>query len=261
MQESNEIITLLNNENNAFKNISYKSVDRIKVNNINNNSFSNNKIRFNTQAIASKLASYENSYILLEVDIKFAEEANALPANLRLKNSYEMVSSLKIELNNVIISNEDKIYYSNIISHLLEISESDNLLFRGMVLHDNVTFNTNANKNIFITNANDIVTDKIPIFLKDISDYFRQLNFAHEFGEYNISLAISNEIYYKAANMNIESQTVKSAYLYTDACYLDEKNRLEYLKNINKFNKTIPIFENHVRINNDKIEGDDFNFL
>ena len=223
MQEPNEIITLLNNENNTFKNISYKSVDRIEVNDINSNSFSNNKIRFNTQATTSKLVLYENSYILLEVDIKFAEEANALPDNLRLKNTYEMVNSLKIELNNVIISSEDKIYYSNIILHLLENSESDNLLFRGIDLHDNVTFNTNANKSIFITNAGDTVTVKIPIFLKDISDYFRQLNFAHEFGEYNICLEISNEIYYKAANMNIESQTVKSAYSYTDVCYLDEK--------------------------------------
>ena len=173
-----------------------------------------------------------------------------------------MASSLKIELNNVIISKEDKIYYSNIIPHLLENSESYDLLFRGIDLHDNTTINTNANKNIFITNAGDTVTVKIPIFLKDISDYFRQLNFAHEYGEYNISLEISNEIYYKAANMNIESQTVKSAYLYTDICYLDEKkNRLEYLKNINEFNKTIPIFENHVGINNDKIEGDNFNFF
>ena len=76
------------------------------------------------------------------------------------------------------------------------------LIYRGIDLHDNVT---NANKNIFITNAGDTVTVKIPIFLKDISDYFRRLNFAHEFGEYNISLKISNEIYYKAANMNIES--------------------------------------------------------
>ena len=57
-----------------------------------------------------------------------------------------MVNSLKIQLNNVIISNEDKIYYSNIIPHLLENSESDDLLFRGIDLHDNVTFDTNANK-------------------------------------------------------------------------------------------------------------------
>ena len=53
--------------------------------------------------------------------------------------------------------------------------------------------------------------------------------------------------------MNIESQTIKSAYLFTDVCYLDEKTNLDYLKNINKFNKTIPIFDNNVVINHNKI--------
>ena len=52
--------------------------------------------------------------------------------------------------------------------------------------------------------------------------------------------------------MNIESQTIKSAYLFTDVCYLD------YLKNINKFNRTIPIFDNNVAINHDKIVGNNF---
>ena len=32
-----------------------------------------------------------------------------------------------------------------------------------------------------------------------------------------------DEIYYKAADMQIESQTIKSAYLFTDISYLDEK--------------------------------------
>ena len=72
-------------------------------------------------------------------------------------------------------------------------------------MHSNVTFNTNTDKNIFITNANDTLTVKIPIYLKDISDYFRQLNFPLEFCEYNISIQIVDEIYYKNANMNIES--------------------------------------------------------
>ena len=58
--------------------------------------------------------------------------------------------------------------------------------------------------------------------------------------------------------MNIESQTIKTAYLFTDVCYLDEKNNLDYLKNINKFNKTIPIFDNNVVINNDKIAAANF---
>ena len=123
MEESNQIIELLNNENITFKNISYKSVNRTKINNMNNNSFSNNRIRFNIIEIASQLVLYQNVYILLEVDIKFTEAANALPANIRLKNSYEMINSLKIELNRTIITNEDYIYYSNMIPHLLENSK------------------------------------------------------------------------------------------------------------------------------------------
>ena len=85
MQESNQIIELLNNENTTFKNISYKSVNRTKLNNMNSNSFSNNRVRFNTKDISNHLVSYEDAYILLEVDIKSTEEANADPANIRLK--------------------------------------------------------------------------------------------------------------------------------------------------------------------------------
>ena len=258
MNESNQIIELLNNENTIFKNISYKSVNRTKLNNTNNNSYSNNRIRFNTKEISNHLVSYEDAYILLEVDIKFAEAANASSANIRLKNSYEMVNSIMIELNRTIISNEDYVYYSNIIPHLLENSKSDDLLYRGIDLHDDVTFKTNANKDVFISNAGDTVTVKIPIYLKDISDYFRQLTFPLEFCDYNISIQVVDEIYYKVNTMNIESQTIKSAYLFTDVCYLDEKTDLDYLKNINKFNKTIPFFDNNVVINHNKIENTNF---
>ena len=223
MQESDQIIELLNNENITFKNISYKSINRTKLNNMNNNSFSNNRIRFDTKEISNHSVSYEDAYILLEVDIKFSEEANALPASIRLKNSYEMTNSIKIELNRTIISNEDYIYYSNIVPHLLKNSKNDDLLYRGIGLHNNITFSTNTNKNVFISNNGDTVTVKVPIYLKDISDYFRQLNFPLEFCEYNISIQVVDEIYYKTAAMNIESQTIKSAYLFTDVCSLDEK--------------------------------------
>ena len=201
MQESNQIIELLNNENTTFKNISYKSLDRIKLNNINNNTFSNNRIQFNTKSISSQLVLYKDAYILLEVELKFATEANALLTNIRLKNSYEMVNSLEIEINRTIITNEDYIYYSNMIPHLLENSKSDDLLYRGIDLHDDVSFKTNVNKNIFMRKVGDTVKVKIPIFLRDISDYFTQLDFVHEFGEYNISLQIVDQIYYLADNI------------------------------------------------------------
>ena len=111
MNESNQIIELLNNQNTTFKNVSHKSVNRAKLNNTNNNSFSNNRIRFNTKELSNHLVSYKDSYILLEVDIKFKEAANALPANIRLKNSYEMVNSIKIELNRTIMSDDDYILF------------------------------------------------------------------------------------------------------------------------------------------------------
>ena len=107
MNESSQILELLNNENTTFKNISYKSVNRTKLNNTNNNSFSNNRIRFNTKEISNHLVSYEDAYILLEVDLKFATEATAIPESIRLKNSYEMINSIKVELNRTIITNED----------------------------------------------------------------------------------------------------------------------------------------------------------
>ena len=258
MNESNQIIELLNNENTTFKSISYKSVNRTKLNNTNNNSFSNNRIRFNTKEISNHLVSYEDAYILLEVDLKFADATNALATNIRLKNSYEMINSIKIELNRTIISNEDYVYYSNIIPHLLENSKNDDLLYRAIDLHDKTTFETNANRDIFISNATDTVTIKVPIYLKDISDYFRQLTFPLEFCDYDISIQVVDEIYYKTPAMNIERQTIKSAYLFTDICYLDEKTNLDYLKNINKFNKTIPFFDNNVVINHNKILGANF---
>ena len=223
MNESNQIIELLNNQNTTFKNISYKSVNRTILNYTNNNSFSNNRIRFNTKELSNHLVSYEDAYILLEVDIKFSESANALLGNIRLKNSYEMINSIKIELNRTIVSNEDYIYYSNIMPHLLENSKNNDLLYRCIDLHNNVTFNTNTNKNIFISNNGDTVKVKVPMYLIDICDYFRQLTFPLEFCDYNISIQVVDEIYYKAANMNIENQSIKSAYLFTDVCYLNEK--------------------------------------
>ena len=51
---------------------------------------------------------------------------------------------------------KDYVYYSNIIPHLLENSKSDDLLYRGIDLHDDVTFKTNANKNIPILNVGDM---------------------------------------------------------------------------------------------------------
>ena len=100
-------------------------MNNIKLNPEENNSTS---IVFNTQSINSKLIDYSNAYIQFQFDIKFETDAACTKTNLTLKNSYEMISELKIELNNIIISNEHDTNYCYIINHLLENSKVDNLI-------------------------------------------------------------------------------------------------------------------------------------
>ena len=43
-----------------------------------------------------------------------------------------MISELKIELNNRIVSNETNVNYSHLINHLLENSKNDDLIYRNI---------------------------------------------------------------------------------------------------------------------------------
>ena len=249
MEESSQIIQLLNDEKTTFKNISYKSFDRIKLNNFNNNSFSNNRIKFNAQSISNQLVLYQDTYILIEVDIEFNTAAHAIPVDLRLKNSYEMVNSLKIELNRTIITNEDYIYYSNMIPHSLENSKSDDFLYRGIDLHDKTTFETNTDKNIFITNSGDTVKVRILIFLKDKSDYFRQLTFPLEFCEYDISLQI---VKYRALLITTPDLQHERIYVNQDIylcvlCVFFSFSRLSFTINVSCYTKVWAISPSTMR--------------
>ena len=53
----------------------------------------------NTKSILSKLVDYSNAYIEFQFDIKFGSVDTCRKGNLTLKNSYEMISELKIEQN------------------------------------------------------------------------------------------------------------------------------------------------------------------
>ena len=56
-----------------------------------------------------------------------------------------MINSIMIELNRTIVYNEDYVYYSNMIPHLLENSKNDDLLYRAIDLHDDDAFKPNTN--------------------------------------------------------------------------------------------------------------------
>ena len=112
--ELNQIVNLVKSKNEKVENICYKEVSKIKISKEDGNS----QIVFNTKSILTKLVDYSNAYIQFKFDIKFATADACTKTNLTLKNSYEMISELKIELNDRIISNESNVNYSHIINHL-----------------------------------------------------------------------------------------------------------------------------------------------
>ena len=84
------------------------------------------------------MVDYSNGYFQFVFDIKFATADACTTENLTLKNSYEMIQELKIELNNKIISNEHNTNQSYIINHILENSKNDDLIYRNIDIHSDV---------------------------------------------------------------------------------------------------------------------------
>ena len=162
--ELTQITNLVNSKNEKIENICYKEVHKIKINKEN----SDNPIVFNAKSILSKLVDCSNAYIQFQFDIKFATIDACTKGNLTLKNSYEMISELKIELNDRIISNESNVNYSHIINHLLENSKNDDLIYRNMDIHSNVIKYDDTKKDEFLTKNGDTMRVVCNVFLKDV---------------------------------------------------------------------------------------------
>ena len=250
--EFTQIINLVKSKNEKVEHISYKEVYKLKLNPENNN---NTAIVFNTQNISSQLISHSDAYFQFIFNIKFATEAACTKANLTLKNSYEMIQELKIELNNKIISNEYNTNYSYIINHILENSKNDDLIYRNMDIHQNVIKYNDINKDLFLTKNGDTMRVVCNVFLKDISNFFKNLNIPLEFSEFNLTLKLVDQIY--VTDQENVTQILVSSHLYVDRVVLDELEKLEYLKNHN-FNFNITFLENYVKKNNNNITNENF---
>ena len=144
--EFNQIINLVKSKNEKVEHISYKVVYKLKLNPENNN---NTSIVFDTQNNSSQLIDYTNAYFQFIFNIEFHAADTCTEINLTLKNSYEMIQELKIELDNKIISNEYNTNYSYIINHILESSKNDDLIYRNINIHQNVVKYNDTNKDIF----------------------------------------------------------------------------------------------------------------
>ena len=175
--ELTQIVNLVKSKNEKIENICYKEVNKIKI----NKEDGDNPIVFNTKSILSKLVDYSNFYIQFQFDIKFGSTDACTKANLLLKNSYEMISELKIELNDRIISNESNVNHSHIINNLLENSKNDDLTYRNMHIHTDVVKYNDTNKNVFLTKNGDTMRVVCNFFLKDISNCVENMAFFHSF--------------------------------------------------------------------------------
>ena len=251
--EFNQIINLVKSKSEKIEHISYKEVYKLKLNPENNN---NNRIEFNTKNISFQLIDYSNAYFQFIFNVKFATADVCTKANLTLKNSYEMIQELKIELNNKTISNEHNVNYSYLINHLLENSKNDDLIYRNMDIHQNTVKYNDTNKDIFLVKNGDTMRVTCNVFLKDISNFFKNLNIPLEFAEFNLILKLVDEIY--TTDQENVTQTLVSSHLYVDRVILDELEKIEYLKNHNNFDVNISFLENYVKKNNNNITNESF---
>ena len=251
--EFNQIINLVKSKNEKVEHISYKEVYKLKLNPENNN---NTRMEFNTKNISSQLIDYSNAYFQFIFNVKFATEAACTKTNLTLKNSYEMIQELKIELNNKTISNEHNVNYSYLINHILENSKNDDLIYRNIDIHQNVVKYNDTDKDIFLTKNGDTMRVVCNVFLKDVSNFFKNLNIPLEFAEFNLIFKLVDQMY--VTDQENVSQTLVSSHLYVDRVILDEIEKIEYLKNHNNFNVNITFLENYVKKNNNNITNENF---
>ena len=182
--ELTQIVNLIKSKNEKVENICYKKVHKIKNSKENGDS----PIVFNTKSILSKLVDYSSAYIQFQFDIKFATSDACSKANLTLKNSYEIISELKIELNDRIVSNESNVNCSHIITHLLENGKNDDLIYRNIDIHSNVVKYDDTKKNDLLNKNGDTMRVVCNVFLKDISNFFKNLHIPLIFSEFNLTL-------------------------------------------------------------------------
>ena len=259
MNDYKTITKLFENDQDEIGFRLFKESNIIKLNNKNNNNYDNNQIEFNTQSLASKIINYSNAYIEVEIELEVPfdetdQGKKSVPKLIALKNSYEIVESLRIQLNNVNISNESNIHRSNLVNFILNNSYSSPSSYRNIRKSNQSTLNITSNKFItketYFTKREDedetrphYITFKIPIFLKDISDYFRKIDLI-QFGEFNINIQLINDIF--TTSREGCTYEIKNVYLYTEEVKLTDSDNIKYLKMLdNKFTKKINFMENH----------------
>ena len=245
----------------------FKESNIIAHNNNNQGNF-NKSINFNTQSLASQIINYKDAYILLEIQVGVPYERQdqgkkTIPQLLYIKKSCEIVNSLKISLNNVIISNETNINRSSLVNYILNNAKDSYSDYRNLEINDSaaedltIKYNPFISKETYIRNSDiaedDNISDKfhyfnfkISIFLKDISEFFKKFDLL-KYAEFNIDISFIDKIVIsKRANIKT---TIKSCFLYIEEIKLSDQDQIKNLKLLNDgYMKIINFLENNTRI-------------
>ena len=194
---------------------------------------------------------------------------NHFPKLLYFKNSFEIVKNLKVQLNNITILNEGDINRSSLIDFVSDNPQTESIMYRNIKKATftglNITDNKFITKDTYFTKQDDSDEEKnhfidfeIPIFLKDISSFFKNIDIIH-YGEFNILIDLIDEIF--VSSRDGVTYDIKSAYLIVEEIKLSDEDEIRYLKKLdNGYIKTINFLENNVKIYNDKfnINSQDF---
>ena len=212
------------------------------------------------------MINYKDAYVLLhiECEIPFDEThqgKKSIPKLLYLKNSFEIIKNLKVQLNNVTILNEGNINRSALIDYVLDNSQGESLMYRNIKKASseglNIIDNKFITKDTYFTKREDSDEEKnhfidfeIQIFLKDISSFFKNIDIIH-YGEFNILIDLIDDLF--VSSREGVTYDIKSAYLIVEEIKLTKEDEIRYLKKLdNGYIKTINSLENHVKIFNDK---------
>ena len=252
----------------------FKRSNIVSINNENQGDY-NKEIIFNTRSLASLLINYKDAYILLKIEVKIPYDGTdqgkkSVPKLISLKKSFELIEYLKISLNNVIITNESYLNRSALVNYVLNNAYNDPTSYRNISKADstelNITDNQFITKDTYYTPQDDkdttnkfhYINFEIPIFLKDISEFFKQVTIL-KFAEFNISLKFTDNMIISSRE-NIET-TIKSCHLFVKEVELFENDHIKYLKMLDSgYTKNINFLECHTRIFNDKMSEINENF-
>ena len=95
------------------------------------------------------------------------------------------------------------------------------------------------------------------VFLKDVSNFFKNLHMPLKFSEFNLTLKLVDSIY--VTDQDNTTQTLVSANLYVDQATLHEMEEIQFVKNYNDFDVNISFLENFVMRGTQSIMNGNFN--